>query len=145
MNSKTMEGLAGASTNMSLLNTPMRVYKEARRRGDTAVMERALGYAGDFAKQAEEYKKKADKGMEEDAKKAQEDEQLRREEAVQKRKEERKKLEERLEGHEKADENTKANTDTVEISEEGKVLLKGYYSQPPEHPAVQVAAPLIQE
>ena len=32
MNTKTMEGLAGAATNMNLMNTPMRVYKEARRR-----------------------------------------------------------------------------------------------------------------
>ena len=41
MNAKTMEGLAGAGTNMNLLNTPMRVYKEAERRGDLSMMERA--------------------------------------------------------------------------------------------------------
>ena len=44
MHTKTMEGLAGASMNMKLLNTPFRVYKDAGRRGDTAVMERAMGY-----------------------------------------------------------------------------------------------------
>ena len=42
---------------MKLMNTPMRVYKEAERRGDTAVMERAMGYAGDFADKAEDYRK----------------------------------------------------------------------------------------
>ena len=36
MHVKTLEGLAGASTNVKLLNTPFKVYKEARRRGDTA-------------------------------------------------------------------------------------------------------------
>ena len=60
MNTKTMEGLVGARTNMNLLNTPMRVYKEARRKGDTGTMERAVGYANDFSDKAEEYKAKAD-------------------------------------------------------------------------------------
>ena len=72
MHTKTMEGLAGASTNMKLLNTPFRVYKDAERRGDTAVMERAMRYVGDFAEKAEDYQKKAEKGMEEDAKEARE-------------------------------------------------------------------------
>ena len=31
MNTKTMEGIVGAKTNMNMLNTPMRVYREARR------------------------------------------------------------------------------------------------------------------
>ena len=46
MHVKTMEGLAGADTNMKLLQTPFRVYKDARRRGDTAVMEPFSGVAG---------------------------------------------------------------------------------------------------
>lgn len=72
MHTETMEGLAGASTNMKLLNTPFRVYKDAERRGDTAVMERAMGYVGDFAEKADDYQKKAEKGMKEDAKEARE-------------------------------------------------------------------------
>ena len=44
MHAKTMEGLAGASMNMKMMNTPFRVYQEAERRGDTSVMERAMGY-----------------------------------------------------------------------------------------------------
>lgn len=108
MNTKTMEGLAGAKTNMNLLNTPMRIFKEARRRGDTATMERAMGYVGDFADKTEEYKAKADKGMEEDARAAREKAELEREKSIRKRKEEREKLEERIE--EKIEENR--NTDT---------------------------------
>ena len=58
--------------------------------------------------------------MEEDARETREKAKLQREEAIQKRREEREKLEERIEGNRNAD----TNTDTVEISEEGKVLLK---------------------
>lgn len=110
MNTKTMEGLVGARTNMNLMNTPMRVYKEARRRGDTAVMERAMGYAGEFSDKAEEYKAEADKGMEEDAREARKKAEMQREEVIQKRREEREKLEEGLEENRNAD----ANTDTKE-------------------------------
>lgn len=99
----------------------MRVYKEARRKGDTATMERTIGYVGEFSDKANEYKAEADKGMEEDAKEAREKAKLQREEAVRKRREEREKLEERIEENRNAD----TNTDTVEISEEGKVLLDG--------------------
>ena len=65
MNTKTMEGIVGARTNMNLTNTPMRVYKEARRKGDMAVMERAMGYVHEFSDKAEEYKAKAHDGMKE--------------------------------------------------------------------------------
>ena len=120
MHTKTMEGLIGARTNMNLMNTPMRVFKDARRKGDTETMERAMGYVGDFSDKAEEYKAEADKGMEEDAKEARKKAELQREEAVQKRREEREKLEAKIEENRNAD----TNADTVEISEEGKVLLK---------------------
>lgn len=52
MHTKTMEGLIGARTNMEMLNTPFRVFKEARLKGDTAMMERAMGYMGDFHEDA---------------------------------------------------------------------------------------------
>lgn len=120
MNTKTMEGLVGARTNMNLMNTPMRVYKEARRKGDTAAMERAMGYAGEFSDKAEEYKTKADRGMKEDAEEAREKVESECEEAVLKRKEEREKQEEKMAESRSGD----AGTDTLEISEEGKVLAK---------------------
>ena len=120
MHTKTMEGLVGARTNMNLMNTPMRVFKEARRKGDTETMERAMGYVDDFSDKAKEYQAEADKGMEEDAKEARKKAELQREEAVRKRREEREKLEAKIEENRNAD----TNADTVEISEEGKVLLK---------------------
>lgn len=123
MNTKTMEGLVGARTNMNLLNTPFRVYKEARRRGDTAAMERSMGYVNDFSDKAEEYKAEADKGMKEDAEEAREKAKAECEKAIQKRKEEREELERRTE------DNRGKDTDAVEISEEGKGLLKDQTGQ----------------
>ena len=119
MHTKTMEGLAGASTNMKLLNTPFRVYKEAERRGDKAAMERAMGYVGDYAEKAEDYQKRAEKGMEEDAKEAREKAKTEQENAIRKRKEEREEQEKRIA------ESRNGDTDTVSVSESGKAALDG--------------------
>ena len=59
MHVKTMEGLSGAHTNYNLLKVPFRVYKDARRRGDLGVMERAMGYVSDFAGKSQEYQAEA--------------------------------------------------------------------------------------
>lgn len=70
MHTKTMEGLIGARTNMDMTNVPMRVFKETRRKGDTATMERAMGYVNDFEDQAYQYKDTAEEDMKEEAKSA---------------------------------------------------------------------------
>ena len=119
MHAKTMEGLAGASMSMKLMNTPIRVYKEAERRGDTAVMERAMGYASDFADKAKDYQKTTEKGMKEDAKEAREKAKAEQENAIQKRREQREELEKRIE------EKRKGNTDAISISESEKATLDG--------------------
>lgn len=119
MNTKTMEGLVGASTNMKLLNTPFRVYKEAERKGDTAAMERAMGYVGDFEEKAEDYQKKAEKGMKEEAKEAREKAKAEREDAIRKRREEREKQEKRIA------ESRNEGMDTVSISKSEKAALDG--------------------
>lgn len=116
MNVKTMEGLAGARANINLANVPMRVYRDAKRRGDTAVMERALGYAGDFSGKAEEYQKKADEGMKEEALEAREKQKAQRERAIENRREEREKSKERIEENKTGDK--------VEVSEEGRAILE---------------------
>ena len=119
MHTKTMEGLAGASMSMKLMNTPIRVYKEAERRGDTAVMERAMGYASDFADKAKDYQKTTEKGMKEDAKEAREKAKTEQENAIQKRREQRKELEKRIA------ESRNGDTDAISISESGKATLDG--------------------
>lgn len=127
MHTKTMEGLVGARTNMNLMNTPMRVYQEARRKGDSETMERAMGYVGECSDRAEKYKAEADEGMKKDAEEARRIAKEQRDEAIRKRRDEREKLEAKMEENRNAD----TNTDTketkgclLEISEEGKVLLK---------------------
>lgn len=116
MNIKTMEGLTGASTNMKVLNTPLRVYKDAERRGDIAVMERAMGYVGEFAEKAVNYRNKAEKGMKEDAEEARERAETEREKVIQKRRQEREELEKRI------SESKECDTDTVEISDKGNAV-----------------------
>ena len=116
MHAKTMEGLAGASMNMKMMNTPFRVYEQAERRGDTATMARAMGYVGETADKAEDYQKKIEKGMKEEAKEAQEKAKSEQENAIRKRKEERGEQEKRIA------ESKNKNTDTVSISENGKAV-----------------------
>lgn len=70
MNVKTVEGLIGANTNVDLINTPLRVFQDAERKGDTAAMDRAMGYVNECQDKVKEYKAKADEGMKEDAKEA---------------------------------------------------------------------------
>lgn len=55
------DNLVGAKTNMTNMNVLMRIFKAARRRGDTGIMERAMGFAGDFADKAEAYEKVIEK------------------------------------------------------------------------------------
>ena len=112
MNVKTMEGLAGASTSVSLASTPMNIAKEAERKGDIDKMKRAMGSAAGMMDEADQYSEKASQGMKLDAEKAKEQEKLRQEELVKARKEEQEELEKRLEEG--------AKTDSVEISPEGK-------------------------
>lgn len=110
--------LLHAAENMFLTPTMWRRFKEARRKGDTATMERAMGYVNEFEDKAEQYKTEADAGMQEDAKAAREKAEAELEKAIEKRKAERKKLEEKIE------ESREAREDKVEISEDGKALLK---------------------
>ena len=120
MNTKTMEGLVGAGTNMKMTETPMRVFKEARRRGDIATMERAMGYVSEFSERSGDYKSEADQGMEEDAEEARKKAELEAEKAIQKRKEEREQQKEQLEESKNKDQDNVV--DVVEISGDGKGL-----------------------
>lgn len=123
MHTKTMEGLIGARTNMELLNTPFRVFKEARLKGDTAMMERAMGYMNECEEDAYEYKEAADEGMKKDAEETRKIAEEQREELIKNRREEREEQQKKLEAEREKNKADKI-VDTVEISEDGKVLLK---------------------
>ena len=137
MKAGTMEGLIGAGVNMKLMDTPMRVYKEARRKGDLGAMERAMGYASEFQDAAYEYKEKAEKELRKEMQENREEQQREREEALAERREETKetqketaeklaqKAEENRNGNDVSTENTKTPpADSLVISNEGQKLLQ---------------------
>lgn len=140
MHVKTMEGLTGAHTNHNLLKTPFRVFKDARRRGDMAAMERAMGYMEDFEGKAKEYQAEAEEGMEEDAKEAAERVQRDREKLIEKCREDRLEQEERIQAAAKQpEEGTEGakpewgspGPDKLEISKEGQMLSDNGMKQAP--------------
>ena len=116
MHTKTMEGLVGASTSVNLMNTPLRVLKEASQKGDTGTMQRAMGYVNEYSDKTQQYMAKAEKGMKEEAKEAQEKRELERENAIRKHQAEQEELEKRIE------ESKNGRTDTVRISNGSKTV-----------------------
>ena len=99
MKAGSMEGLIGANVNIRLSNTPMRVYRDAEHRGDTKVMKRAMQYVTDFQEKAQKYSDKAQEEL----------------------KKEVKEYVEKIQKNNKLD---ISKTDSIEISEEGKIILK---------------------
>lgn len=118
MKAGSMQGLIGASVNMKLTRTPMRVFKEAERRGDTETMKRAMGYVEDFQEKAHECSDKAQNEIGRELKEERREQEIRREQAIE-RKEDAEEYTEKIRENNKLDQ-----TDSVEISEEGKIVLK---------------------
>ncbi len=133
MNAKMMEGLVGASMNAKLSDTPMSVYEQASREGDTGKMQRALGLAGECTQQAEEYQKKVEKGREEEKKAEREKEKIEQEEALEKSRQEKKEAQKAAEKSAQA--GSRPSQDTVEISDAGKAALQDGNTAPQESPA----------
>ncbi len=120
MKAGSMEGLIGANVNMKLSNTPMRVYKEAELRGDTKVMKRAMEYVTDFQEKAQKYSNKAQEELAKELKEERKEQEIRREQTLE-QKEEAKEYIEKIQENNKSD---ISKTDSIEISEEGKKILK---------------------
>lgn len=97
MQTNTAAGLIGANAYLQETRVPTKVFKEARAEGDTAKMERAIGYVEKLGSTALEYKKQADKGLKEEARQAREEAREKQEELAQRIKDDRIKAEERLE------------------------------------------------
>lgn len=115
MNAGVMEGLVGANSNIKILNVPMRVYHEAEREGNLEKMERAMGYAADFAGRATAYKDMAEEELKKEMEENREKEKLEQEKAIEKQQEEAREFQNSLENGDAAH---------VEISEDGKVSLE---------------------
>ena len=118
MKAGSMQGLIGANVNMKLTRTPMRVFKEAELRGDTETMKRAMGYVEDFQEKAHECSDKAQNEIGKELKEERREQDIRREQAIE-RKEDAEEFTEKIRKNNKPDQ-----TDSVEISEEGKIVLK---------------------
>lgn len=131
MNAKTMEGLAGASTSISMISTPMNIAKEAERKGDTEKMKRAMSYGAEMAGQAEAYSEKTSQGMKLEAEEAKKQEKQQQEDLIRARREERKEWEEKLQ--EGSAEH--ADVDRVEISGDGTVQTEAAGQAAPKEPA----------
>lgn len=136
MNTKMLEGIIGAGANMKMMDTPMRIYRAEASKGDkanTATMERALGYANQFADKAEAYQDKASQGIEEESEEMRAKAKLERELAAQ------------GEGTKNPSVQTEAGEEAaavVELSEEALAALAANGSQPVEMAKVQAAAPM---
>ncbi len=120
MKAGSMEGLIGANVNIRLSNTPMRVYRDAEHRGDTKVMKRAMQYVTDFQEKAQKYSDKAQEELKKELKEERKEQKLKHEQALE-RKEEVKEYVEKIQENNKLD---ISKTDSIEISEEGKIILK---------------------
>lgn len=124
-----MEGLIGASNNIKMVDVPMRIYREAERKGDTATMERAMGYASEFTQKAYDYKEKAQDELIKELKEERKELEEKRKEELEEKQEERKEIKAEKEGVE------------IEISEEGYELDKENMDQKPYVPEVKMDTP----
>lgn len=104
-----MNGMLGSSSCMKAAEVSMRVYSEAKNKGDEKTMNRALGYANDSKNSAMENSKKASKSLEEAQIEAKE----------QAKKEQQMSLNEKAQKKQKIPVNSK-HTDSVVISNNGK-------------------------
>lgn len=120
MKAGSMEGLIGASINMKLTRTPMRVFKEAERRGDTETMERAMGYVTDFRKEAHECSDRAQEELAKELREECKEQEIRRKQALENKED----AKEYVEKVQEKNGQELSKTDRVEISEEGKTALK---------------------
>lgn len=115
MNTKTMEGLAGAASSIQLTAVPMNAFRAAERRGDTGGMEKAMGYASGLMEQAGRYQEKAREGMKLEAEEAKKEEKIAQEKLQEKRRAEEDEREKQLK---------RPSVDSVEISREGREFLE---------------------
>ena len=131
-----MKALMVASSNLKLVNTPMKVFKEAEARGDTEVMKRAMGYVTEFGNNAEEDADKLGEETIKETREARKQQEIEREQAIAKARQKNKtEREQALNGTEKPNFDSepaesidaaaadKKTNDSVEISDSGKAAL----------------------
>ncbi len=132
MQAGSMKALMGASSNLKLVNIPMKVYTEAENRKDTEKMKRAMGYAAELGENAEKDAEKLGEETVKETREARRQQEIEREQAIAKaRQKNRSGREQALDGAQKpaagsagtagvADMKAK---DSVEISDSGKAAV----------------------
>lgn len=134
MQAGSMKALMGASSNLKLVNTPMKVFKEAEARGDTEVMKRAMGYVTEFGNNAEKDAGKLGEETIKETREARKQQEIEREQAIAKARQKNKaEREQALNGTEKpavepaettdATATDKKTNESVEISNSGKAAI----------------------
>lgn len=134
MQAGSMKALMGAVTNLNLVSTPMKVFKEAGARGDTGVMKRAMGYVTEFGNNAEDDADKLGEETIKETREARRQQEIEREQAIAKARQKNKaEREQALNETEKptvepaettdATDADKKTNDSVEISDSGKAAL----------------------
>lgn len=134
MQADSMKALMGASSNLKMVNTPMKVFKEAEAREDTEVMKRAMGYVTEFGKNAEKDADELGEATIKETREAQKQQETEREQAIAKARQKNKiEREQALNGTEKptvepaetadAAAADKKTNDSVEISDSGKAAI----------------------
>lgn len=135
MQAGSMKALMGAATNLNLVSTPMKAFKEAEARGDTEKMKQAMGYVTEFEENAEDDAKKLGEETVKETREARKQQEIERQQAIAKaRRKNKAEREQALNGIEKPNnveptETTdaagtdKKTNDSVEISDSGKAAL----------------------
>lgn len=90
MKSGSAQALIGANVNVNIAKVPLRVYKEAERKGDTAAMERSMGYFTDFSSKAARYTQEASRETLKEQREESRERELEREKALEEKRAEKK-------------------------------------------------------
>lgn len=90
MKAGSAQALIGASASVNTAKIPLRVYKEAERKGDTATMERSMGYFTEFSQKAVRYTEEAARETLKEQREESRERELEREKALEEKRAEKK-------------------------------------------------------
>lgn len=90
MKSGSTQALIGANVNVNIAKVPLRVYKEAERKGDTGTMERSMGYFTEFSSKAARYTEEASRETLKEQREESRERELEREKALEEKRAEKK-------------------------------------------------------
>lgn len=139
LTSGVMQSLVGASTSLKSADVSMSVYQQAKNKGDSTTMERALGYTCDSMNDAAKAKTQAQQALEESQAEAKDQAKAEQKTELQQAADKT-----HLKTPSQSANNKKASSaDTVEISKEGKASLDSQTSDIPNAASSDIPAPVV--